>query len=128
MSGGDSLLRSVGRRIKNCIRTGDLVSRYQNDAFIVVLDEVRHTSDVQKLARQMLDKLSSPHDLSGVPVVSHASIGIAFYPQGAMGIDELIDQAKEAMEWVKLNGKNGLHVFGNDELSASKSKGKAVVH
>lgn len=127
-SGGDSLLRSVGRRLKNCIRTGDMVSRYQNDAFMIVLDEVRRPQDVEKLARQMLEKLATPHDLSGVPVVSHASIGIAFYPDGSMGIDGLIDQAKEAMEWVKLNGKNGHHIYGEDELSAQRLQGKTLAH
>lgn len=113
--GGDSLLRSVGRRLKNCIRTGDMVSRYQNDAFMIVLDEVSGRDDVEKLATQMLKNLNTPCDLSGVPVVSHASIGVAFYPDGARGIDDLIDHAKEAMEWVKLHGKNGHSVYGGEE-------------
>lgn len=127
-AGGDSLLRSVGRRLKNCIRTGDMVSRYQGDAFMVILDEIRSAADVEKLAQQILEKLNTPHDLSGVPVVAHASIGIAFYPEGTTGIDDLIDQAKEAMEWVKLNGKNNRHVFGNDKLSAAKVNGRTVTH
>ncbi|MDX1694429.1 MAG: sensor domain-containing diguanylate cyclase [Ketobacteraceae bacterium] len=127
-SGGDSLLRSVGRRLKNCIRTGDMVSRHQSDAFMIVLDEVRRPNDVEKLARQMLKNLNNPHDLSGVPVVSHASIGIAFYPDGAIGIDELIDQAKEAMEWVKLHGKNGHHVHGSDEFTRKHPNGKLLTH
>ncbi len=127
-SGGDSLLRSVGRRLKNCIRTGDMVSRYQSDAFMIVLDEVRRPEDVEKLARQMLQNLNTPHDLSGVPVVSHASIGVAFYPDGAMGIDDLIDHAKEAMDWVKLHGKNAHHVYGDDPFSNKHSRGKTVTH
>lgn len=112
--GGDSLLRSVGRRLKNCIRTGDMVSRYQNDAFMIVLDEVSGRADVEKLASQILKNINTPCDLSGVPVVSHACIGVAFYPDGAMGIDDLIGHAKEAMEWVKFHGKNGHHVYGGE--------------
>ena len=127
-SGGDSLLRSVGRRLKSCIRTGDMVSRYQNDAFMIVLDEVRGAADVEKLARQMLKHLNTPHDLSGVPVVSHASIGVAFYPDGAKGIDDLIDHAKEAMEQVKSRGKNGYHVYGNEELGLKLGKHKSLAH
>ena len=119
------MLKSVGRRLKNCIRTGDLVSRYQDDAFMVVLDEVRREQDVEKVAKQMIEKLSKPHDLSGVPVVAHASIGIAFYPNGSIGIDRLIELAVEAMQWVKLNGKNNLHVSGAEQ---KQIQGNGFVH
>lgn len=128
MSGGNSLLKSVGRRLKNCIRTGDLVSRYQDDAFMVVLDEVRHNEDVEKVAHQMMEKLVTPHDLSGVPVVAHASIGIAFYPKGSIGIDALIEQATEAMQWIKLHGKNGVRVAGTESSPLPNELQKPFVH
>lgn len=117
--GGDVLLKSIGRRIKSCIRTGDLVSRYEEDGFMVVLDEIRKTDDAAKLAKQMLEKISQPHDLNGVPVVAHASIGIALYPSGAIGIDELIDHARFAKDWVKKHGKNGVREFSDESLKHS---------
>ncbi len=128
LNGGNSLLKSVGQRIKNCIRIGDLVSRYQNDAFMVVLDEIRHDKDVEKVAQQIMGQLNTPHDLSGVPIISHASIGISFYPQGSIGIEGLIDQAIQAMRWVKLHGKNNLHVAGSEEQAGKGLKNKSFIH
>lgn len=124
----NQLLRSVGRRLKDCIRAGDMVSRIQNDAFLVVLDEVRSTEDVEKLARQMLRKLNQPFDLEGVPMVAHGSMGIALYPDGSIGIDGLIDNSKAAMEWVKDNGKNGVSVFGKERPLPSLSSDQSIMH
>ncbi len=120
--GGDLLLKSVARRLKGCIRTGDMVCRYRDDQFVVVLDEIKRPDDAVKLSQQMLHQVSQPHDLNGVPVVAQASVGIAHYPKGAVGIDELLDHAATAMEIVKRSGKNGVLTYSKEAVTAAGSK------
>lgn len=111
---GNQLLRSVGRRLRGCIRTGDLVSRYHEDTFIIVLDEVRSVEDAERIAEQILLKLNIPHDV-GAQIVVHASIGLAFYPSQSIGIDTLLQRAADAAMQVKQHGKNHFHTYSDEE-------------
>lgn len=111
---GNQLLRSVGRRLRGCIRTGDLVSRYHEDTFIVVLDEVRSQEDAARIAEQIILKFNTPHDV-GAQIVVHASIGLAFYPSQSIGIDTLLQRAANAALQVKQQGKNSYRIYGHEE-------------
>lgn len=111
---GNQLLRSVGRRLRGCIRTGDLVSRYHEDTFIIVLDEVRSEEDAERSAEQILQKLGTPHDV-GAQIVVHASVGLAFYPSQSIGIDTLLQRAADAAMLVKSQGKNNYHTYTTDD-------------
>lgn len=111
---GNQLLRSVGRRLRGCIRTGDLVSRYHEDTFIIVLDEVRSPEDAARIAEQILLKFNTPHDV-GAQIVVHASIGLAFYPSQSIGIDTLLQRAANAAMKVKQQGKNNYQIHGDEE-------------
>lgn len=110
---GNQLLRSVGRRLRGCIRTGDLVSRYHEDTFIIVLEEVRSTEDAERIAEQILNRLNTPHDV-GAQIVVHASIGLAFYPSQSIGIDTLLQRAANAAMQVKQRGKNHYQTFSDE--------------
>lgn len=110
---GNQLLRSVGRRLRGCIRTGDLVSRYHEDTFIIVLDEVRSLEDAERVAEQILLKFNTPHDV-GAQIVIHASIGLAFYPSQSIGIDTLLQRAANASLQVKQQGKNHYQAFSEE--------------
>lgn len=111
---GNQLLRSVGRRLRGCIRTGDLVSRYHEDTFIIVLDEVRSEEDAERIAEQILLKLGTPHDV-GAQIVVHASIGLAFYPSQSIGIDTLLQRAADTAMQVKAQGKNNYRTYSVDD-------------
>lgn len=111
---GNQLLRSVGRRLRGCIRTGDLVCRYHEDTFIIVLDEVRSTEDAERVAEQILQKMNTPHDV-GAQIVVHVSIGLAFYPSQSIGIDTLMERAAHAAMLVKQRGKNHYLCFSDGE-------------
>lgn len=104
---GDAVLKNVGRRLKTSVRTGDMVTRIEADGFIVILDEISDAAAAAKIAGDMLEKISTPHDLGGTPMVVHASAGIALYPNvGSVTIDALIDCAMAAMQLAKQQGKN----------------------
>ena len=47
---GDELLRSVGNRLKECLRQQDTVARLGDDEFILLLPEITNQEDAGKLA------------------------------------------------------------------------------
>ena len=51
---GDKLLQSIAKRLVDCVRGSDTVSRQGGDEFVVLLSEVEHAEDAAITARRML--------------------------------------------------------------------------
>jgi diguanylate cyclase (GGDEF)-like protein len=92
---GDLLLQHVGRRLANCVRGADMVtrgreevageamvSRRGGDEFTVLLANIRGHEEAAVVARRIHGALRRPVDLQGHEVSISASIGIAMYPRG----------------------------------------------
>jgi diguanylate cyclase (GGDEF)-like protein/PAS domain S-box-containing protein len=115
---GDMLLKSVGERLKACIRSADLVARLGGDEFAIILDEITRVEDAATIARKILDSLALPHQLTGLELIISSSIGIAVYTGGAQTLDELNKHADIAMYGAKKAGRNTFQFF-SPELHAS---------
>jgi len=76
---GDVLLMEVARRISSCVREADTVARLGGDEFTVILPELSDPTQILRVAKNIVDKLSQPfffvNDETGYHV--SASIGIA---------------------------------------------------
>ncbi|ADL55722.1 diguanylate cyclase domain-containing protein [Gallionella capsiferriformans] len=112
---GDVLLMEVARRISSCVREADTVARLGGDEFTVILPELSDATQILRVAKNIVDKLSQPfffvNDETGYHV--SASIGIANYPQDAMDTKGLIKCADKAMYAAKSEGRNRFVYFSN---------------
>jgi diguanylate cyclase (GGDEF)-like protein/PAS domain S-box-containing protein len=109
---GDSLLRSVARRLLDSVRVGDTVSRLGGDEFVVVLNGVVDADEISTIVEQRLVPLiGQPHDINGAELTVSCSVGIAVYPDDAQDIDTLMRHADAAMYQAKSAGRNAAHFF-----------------
>src|SRR6185436_19428280 len=74
---GDQLLAAVARRLQNCVREGDTVSRFGGDEFAVLLNGVKDPTDAIDTTQRILREIEAPFRLSGYDVFTQASIGVA---------------------------------------------------
>ena len=103
---GDQLLIDVSQRLKDCMRQADVVSRHGGDEFVALLSDLRSTQDAAVIAEKIIESLSLPYvGLVDAEIRVTPSIGIAFYPDDAEGIDTLIRQADTAMYQAKERGR-----------------------
>ena len=51
---GDKLLQSIAKRLVECVRASDTVSRQGGDEFVILLSEVARSEDAEITARRML--------------------------------------------------------------------------
>ena len=98
---GDKLLQSVTRRLVDCVRSSDTVSRQGGDEFVALLAEVGHYEDAAITARRMLDAVAEVHSIDQHEVHITASIGIAIYPDDGVDAKTLMKNADRAMYHAK---------------------------
>jgi diguanylate cyclase (GGDEF)-like protein/PAS domain S-box-containing protein len=108
---GDKLLRSIARRLVDCVRGSDTVSRQGGDEFVVLLSEVEHLEDAAILARRMLQAVAKPHAVDQHDLHVTTSIGVSVYPDDGLNAETLIMKADTAMYQVKEHGRQGYQFF-----------------
>ena len=109
---GDFLLTSVSGRLRECVRSYDIVSRIGGDEFSVVLDELDDAASAAHIAGKILTALRHPFRLEdGMQVTISASIGIASYPECSDNVDMLMQAAGVAMYQAKSDGRNLYHFY-----------------
>lgn len=120
---GDGVLQSVARRLVDCVRTTDTVSRHGGDEFIVLLSEVSRSRDAAVSADKILVALSAPHHVDAQDVQITVSIGIGVFPADGTGAGLLIKSADMALLNAKNRGRNRREFFESmEQRSASPAR------
>jgi diguanylate cyclase (GGDEF)-like protein/PAS domain S-box-containing protein len=108
---GDKLLQSVAKRLTECTRTGDTVSRQGGDEFIVLLTEVTQLLDAATKAGRILKAIAEAHSTDHHVLHVTGSIGISVYPDDGVDAETLIKNADTAMYQAKENGRQSYRFF-----------------
>jgi diguanylate cyclase (GGDEF)-like protein/PAS domain S-box-containing protein len=120
---GDQLLSAVGGRLRASIRKSDVVARIGGDEFVVVLnDKVTHGLAC-KLAGKLLHSLARQFTIGSHRVSIAGSIGLAFYPEDGLCVEELMIHADSAMYQAKVRGGGGYQCYTSDMAGASRPAG-----
>ncbi|MGH2352360.1 MAG: putative bifunctional diguanylate cyclase/phosphodiesterase [Chloroflexota bacterium] len=114
---GDLLLRQVGARLQDCLRSPDTVARLGGDEFAVLLAGADAEGAVGTALR-LLRALERPFLLEGQALDVGASIGIALCPDHGSDADTLLRRADVAMYLAKRsNSGYTVYDFDQDENS-----------
>jgi diguanylate cyclase (GGDEF)-like protein len=108
---GDKLLQSIAKRLVECVRGSDTVSRQGGDEFVVLLSEMEQSGDVAITARRMLESVSKPHSIDQHDLHVTTSIGLSIFPDDGMDAETLIKNADTAMYQAKENGRQSYQFF-----------------
>lgn len=97
---GDEVLREVARRIKDAVRSHDIVVRFGGDEFVVVCPNAdRNIAD--QVAQRIHAAVCQPIIVANGVTAVGVSIGIAIGPQGFQDPDALMRYADELMYRMK---------------------------
>jgi predicted signal transduction protein with EAL and GGDEF domain len=111
LTAGNQLLKIVGERLLDVVRTGDTVGRLDGDEFVVLVESAARGVRLDSLAQRMIEALHKPVELDafGPSFVLTASIGVAFGRYATP--DDLLRDAHVALVSAKTAGKDRYTVF-----------------
>jgi diguanylate cyclase (GGDEF)-like protein/PAS domain S-box-containing protein len=108
---GDKLLQSIAKRLVDCVRSSDTVSRQGGDEFVVLLSEVHRSEDAAISALRILQAVAEAHPIDQHDLHVTASIGVSVYPDDGQDAETLIKNADTAMYQAKENGRQSYQFF-----------------
>src|SRR6266404_7666077 len=103
---GDLLLKEVSLRLVNQLRVGDTICRIGGDEFVVVLPEVKRSSDVAQVAQKLIEQVSQPAMVDERELAVTCSVCTAVFPDDGRDAETLIRNADAAMYHAKELGRS----------------------
>ncbi len=111
---GDTMLREMGKRLHQRLRTHDSIARFGGDEFVIVMDEVASANDASTLALRILEALTQPFHISDTTLHITISIGISLFPNDGEDSSTLLKNADAAMYRAKERGGNNYQFYSAD--------------
>ena len=114
---GDKLLRQVGERLRDCLRTADSIARLGGDEFGIIQGSLTQPHSAAALASRIMKVFGPPFEVDAQQVVVGVSMGIAVAPTDAANSDQVLKNADMALYRAKADGR-GVHRFFEAEMDA----------
>ena len=107
---GDELLVEVARRLRACVRDGDVVSRFGGDEFLVICEDTASPGVAAEVCDRIGEAFALPVQLTGGAATVGASVGVVVaapgdVPDPPAAADALVRRADEAMYAAKTAAK-----------------------
>jgi len=122
---GDALLIELAGRLRDNLRSSDMIARLGGDEFLVVLEEVQDPAPVETVAKKLLVETVRPYSLPGAQASVTASIGISMFPDDAADAAALMKHADIAMYAAKQAGKNCCRFYSSGPAANDPARSQA---
>jgi diguanylate cyclase len=113
---GDEVLKEVGRRLEQAIRSYDAAGRYQGGEFLLVLPSFEGDTGVERL-RKIHDAIcGKPILIKSLSLGVTCSFGVSILlPSHFYSSEELLERAGQAIMTAKQDGRNRIGFFARSE-------------
>lgn len=109
---GDQLLKTVARKLMQCVRAVDTVGRLGGDEFVVVLAGINQPEDASVVIDNVMKAFDHPILVDGSNIKISLSVGVAMYtPRSTESINDLMKKADKALYEAKDAGKNCYRIY-----------------
>jgi diguanylate cyclase (GGDEF)-like protein len=111
MQVGSELLKYIGKKLKECIRENDTISRIDGDQFIILLTEINDKYNSENISERILDIFKGSFQIDGHDLYITASIGVVLFPVNSTDVFDLLNSGNSAIYAAKEQGKNQYQYF-----------------
>ena len=111
---GDLVLNQVANRVKEAVRSWDVVARHGGDEFVLFLPDIKERTEIEHVTARLLATLGEPYEVESTQVMVGATIGVAVYPDDGTTVKALLKAADSALYRGKARDRAAVH-FESDE-------------
>jgi diguanylate cyclase (GGDEF)-like protein/PAS domain S-box-containing protein len=108
---GDEMLVKAAQRLRQFVRSDDIVARFGGDEFAILFQYVSNEQSAIDFAARMQAALSAPMTIAGLETCVTASLGITFSKFGYANASDVLRDADAAMYEAKRNATGAPVVF-----------------
>ncbi len=105
---GDLLLEHTANRIRETIRTSDIVFRFDGTNLAVLLTNITHPTDAAVVAQKIADDVGVPYQFRGSVIRIESHIGISLFPEDAQDRETVVQHANSSSIEAEERGINFL--------------------
>ena len=125
---GDKLLCGISSEISDAMRDGDIVGRLGGDEFLIILVGNPTNSQLEAIAKRLINRITQLHHIDGWRVDPSVSIGIALATDSNYAASTLVTNADVAMYKAKNEGKGRYIWFTASMQEATRRKIQVATH
>ena len=127
---GDAVLKTVARRLQDCLREEDVVARLGGDEFTIIMGSLHKPQHAMAMAQKLIRCVQRPVRHEDHELYVSASVGISLYPQDGINADILLQNADAAMYKAKREGRSNFQFYTADmtELAFKRVLMEAHLH
>jgi diguanylate cyclase (GGDEF)-like protein len=122
---GDLLLIDVADRMRKRLAPGEFLARQGGDEFLALKMSRKHPHDAYAFAERISRAFAEPFTVQGYPVHLTASIGFSVFPTDTPERDQLLSNAKLAMQRGKSRQSGSISMY-SPEMDDSARKRRAL--
>ncbi|MEC8228572.1 MAG: EAL domain-containing protein [Pseudomonadota bacterium] len=108
---GDEVVKVASERLSGVLRETDLIARFGGDEFVILLNHVETTDQVENVAQKLTAEFVEPMCITEQTFYITISIGIAFTADAKSSTLEMMRQADTAMYEAKLQRGSSYRFF-----------------
>ena len=108
---GDKLLQQASERLVHGVRGTDTVARLGGDEFMIILPDLKESTDAELVAEKTLSLCAHTFHIDGHELQLSASVGITIYPDDDTDPHFLVRNADLAMYQAKDDGRGTFRFF-----------------
>ncbi|GEQ96653.1 hypothetical protein JCM17844_02900 [Iodidimonas gelatinilytica] len=111
---GDAFLIDLANSLRGCLRSADILARFNGDEFAILIDDISGLDDATGLAARIHQMMEVPRMVSDSEAYMSVSIGISTTQTSHMHPENLIRDADISMHRSKNLGRSRTEVFARD--------------
>ena len=108
---GDSLIKSVAKRLRENIRNSDTLTRHGGDEFTILIPDLTTVKHITKIIKVIFAVFEAPFNIEGQHLIVTTSIGVSIFPNDGEDAGTLLKNADTAMYYAKDERINSYRLF-----------------
>lgn len=108
------VIKEIGKRLTNVLRTEDILAKLDGDEFIILLNDIAKAKFASTVAEKILQVLSHPMKLDNNEFTLKANLGICIFPNDGDSLEHLLKNAENALFKAMHTGENTYQFYTHE--------------